>query len=390
MLANSAPITFNGMNIALVTQAYYPVLGGVTEHVWHLGQELQRRGHQVTVITGGTKQPDDRGLRVLRHGFQVPLMSNGANISLTLGWKLGKLLQRVETEEQFDVVHVQSPLDPGLPLIASKSMRTPKVGTYHSARQFNGSAGEYVPRIFRPVFADAIRKIQAHIAVSPAAEEFVHHYFPQVPMTIIPNGIDTQRFSPQVPPLEQYQDGKTNILFVGRMDPRKGAKFLLLALPWLEAELGDSYRIIVVGTGWMQKYYDAYVPLTLRHRVEFAGYVSPDELPRYYRTADIYCSPATGNESFGIVLLEAMACGTPVVASDIDGYRWIVEPGKQGLLVPAKNARHLARALTDLAKDPARRASMGQAGMATAKKYAWPTVTDQIEAVYQQIQKKTT
>lgn len=373
------------MRIALVTQAYYPVLGGVTEHAWHLGQELQQRGHEVTVITGSAKQPDDRGLRVLRHGFQIPLMSNGANVSITVGWKLGRLLQRIEEQEQFDIVHIQSPLDPGLPLIASKSMRTPKVGTYHSARQFNGSAGEYVPKIFRPIFLDAIRKIQAHIAVSPAAEEFVHHYFPQVPMTIIPNGIDTKRFSPAIEPFPQYRDGKTTILFVGRMDPRKGAKFLLLALPWIEKALGDSYRLLIVGTGWMQKYYDAYVPLKLRHRVEFAGYASPEELPRYYRSADIYCSPATGNESFGIVLLEAMASGTPVVASDIDGYRWLVEPGIEGLLVPPRSPRHLAEALVQIAQDPTLRSQMSQAGVRKAKAYAWPSVTDQVEAVYQQV-----
>lgn len=374
------------MKIGLVTQAYYPVLGGVTEHVWHLGQELQRRGHEVTVITGSAKQADDRGLRVLRHGFQIPLLTNGANVSITIGWKFGRLLQRIEREEQFDVVHVQSPLDPGLPIVASKAMRTPKVGTYHSARQFNGSAAEYLPKIFRPVWLDAISKIQAHVAVSPAAEEFVHHYFPDVPMTIIPNGIDTTRFSPEVEPLPQYGDDKTTILFVGRMDPRKGAKFLLMTLPWLEEALGDTYRIVVVGTGWMHKYYDAHVPLKLRHRVEFAGYVSPEELPRYYRSADIYCSPATGNESFGIVLLEAMACGVPVVASDIDGYRYVVTPGQEGLLVPARSPRHLARALIDLAQDPSRRQRMARAGRKKAEEYTWSSIVDRLLPVYQHIQ----
>ncbi len=373
------------MRIGLVTQAYYPILGGVTEHVWHLGMELQRRGHQVTIITGNTKKIEDRGLRVVRHGFQIPLMTNGANISVTWGWKLGRTLQRLEQSERFDIVHVQSPLDPGLPLIASKAMQTPKVGTYHTARQPNGSAAEHIPRIFRRVFLDALGKIQAHIAVSPAAEEFVHRYFPQVPMSIIPNGVDTTAFSLAVKPLPQYRDGKLTILFVGRMDPRKGAKFLFGALPYLEEGLGDAYRIVVVGTGWMQKYYDTYIPLKLRHRVEFAGYVSPEELPRYYRSADVYCSPATGNESFGIVLLEAMASGTSVVASDIDGYRWVITPGKEGLLVPPRSPQHLAQAILELANDPARRKTMGEQGRKTAEKYAWSKIVDQIEAVYQTV-----
>lgn len=379
------------MRIGLITQAYYPILGGVTEHVWHLGHELQRRGHQVTVVTGSAprrlpwapiRPVDERGLRVLRHGYQLPVMSNGANGYLTFGWKLGRLLQRLEQAEQFDVVHIQAPLDPGLPLIASKTMRTPKVGTYHTARQPTNNPIEKIPIVFRPVFQDAIQKIQRHIAVSPAAEEFVHRYFPKMPMKVIPNGVDTDRFAPSVQPFERYRDDKLTILYVGRMDPRKGAKFLFLALPYLEAGLLGKYRVLVVGTGWMKKYYDAYIPLQLHHRVEFAGYASPDDLPRFYRSAEIYCSPATGNESFGIVLAEAMASGVPVVASDIDGYRWVVEPGKEGLLVPARSPRHLANAILELAADPARRTRMGEAGRQKSKLYAWPKVVDQIEVIY--------
>jgi len=372
------------MRIALVTQAYYPVLGGVTEHVWNLGQELQRRGHQVTVITGTAKKRDDRGLRVLRYGWQIPLMSNGASVAITVGWKLGRLLQRLEQSERFDIVHIQSPIDPGLPLIASKTMRTPKVGTYHTARQLNGSFSERMAVLLRSVFLDAIKKIQVHIAVSPAAEYFIHALHYDVPMTIIPNGVDLKVFSPQVEPFAKYRDGKFTILYVGRMDPRKGAKYLFGTVSLLEKRLTD-YRIVVVGTGWMKKYYDVYIPLHLRHRVEFNGYASPKDLPRYYRSADVYCSPATGNESFGIVLLEAMACGTPVVASDIDGYRWVVEPGKEGLLVPPRSPQHLAEAFVALANDPERRKKMGQAGRAKALKYSWSIVTDQVETVYKQV-----
>ncbi|MBI2984381.1 MAG: glycosyltransferase family 4 protein [Candidatus Kerfeldbacteria bacterium] len=372
------------MRIAIVTQAYYPILGGVTEHVWHLGHELQRRGHQVTVITGSARDDDNHGLRVLRHGFQIPVMSNGANVYLTVGWKLGRLLQRIEQAERFDLVHIQAPLDPGLPLIASKAMRTPKVGTYHTARQASGGWLERIPAIFRSVFLDAVGKINHHIAVSPAAEEFVHRYFPAVDLTIIPNGVDVERFSPSVPAVAKYRDGRLTILFVGRMDPRKGAKFLFAALPYIERRL-KNYRVLVVGTGWMQKYYDALIPHHLRRRVEFAGYISPEELPRYYRSADIYCSPATGNESFGIVLLEAMASGVPIVASDIDGYRWVVEPGQEGLLVPPRSPPHLANAIVELADNDRQRRQMGELGRAKAMQYAWPKVVDRIEAVYRQI-----
>ncbi len=379
------------MRIGLVTQAYYPVLGGVTEHVWHLGTELQRRGHDVTVITGGVPhrllQPGaatdhDRGLRVRRHGFQIPLMSNGANVYITVGWKLGRMLQRIEAEERFDVLHIQSPLDPGLPIIASKAMRTPKVGTYHTARQEQLGQIDLTVKLLGPVMRDALGKIQRHIAVSPSAADFVHRYFPNVPMTIIPNGIDVERFHPASPRREKKSNDVITILYVGRMDPRKGAKYLFASLPYLETALGDHYRVVVVGTGWMQKYYDAYIPLQLRKRVKFAGFVSPADLPGYYRAADIYCSPATGGESFGIVLLEAMASGTPVITSDIAGYRDVLTNDREGLLVPARSSRHLAEAIITVAKDPARRKRMGEIGRHTALKYDWRAVTNRIEAVY--------
>lgn len=380
------------MRIGLVTQAYYPVLGGVTEHVWHLGTELQRRGHEVTIITGGVPHrllqsgvstDHQRGLRVLRHGIQIPLMSNGANIYMTLGWKLGRLLQRLEIKENFDLIHIQSPLDPGLPLIASKAMRRPKIGTYHTYRENPGFVN-VLPRLFTPVFVDAIRKLRRHIAVSSSAAEFIQQYYP-VEMTVIPNGIDTTRFSPEGESFLKYRDGVYTILYVGRMDPRKGAKYLFAALPQLERELRGKFRVVVAGTGWMSKYYDAYIPLHLRKRVEFVGYVSPEELPRYYRSVDVYCSPATGNESFGIVLLEAMASGTPVVASDIAGYRWVVEPGVEGLLVPPRSPKHLADALVVLAHDPNRRRMMGAAGRRKAEQYDWRVVTDQIERIYEEV-----
>ncbi len=383
------------MRIGLVTQAYYPVLGGVTEHVWHLGRELQSRGHDVTVITGAvhrrmvpwaTQRVDDRGLRVIRLGFQVPLMTNGANIALTLGWKLGRQLQRIEEREHFDVVHVQSALDPGLPLIASKTMRTPKVATYHTYREPAKTILDDIPNTFRPVFLDAIAKIQAHIAVSTAAASFVHRYFPDVQTTIIPNGIDPQRFHPNIVPMEIRQGDEQIILYVGRMDPRKGAKFLFAALPFLEERLSD-YRVVVVGTGWMKKYYDALIPLQLRRRVTFTGYASPEDLPRYYRAADVYCSPATGNESFGIVLLEAMACGTPVVASDIEGYRSVIADGQDGLLVPPRDPKALAGALVAVLGDEAVRTSFAAAGRKKAESFSWARIAAQVEAVYAGVKK---
>jgi phosphatidylinositol alpha-mannosyltransferase len=168
------------------------------------------------------------------------------------------------------------------------------------------------------------------------------------------------------------------------MDPRKGAKYLFLALPHLEQQL-SNYRLLIVGKGWMKKYYHTYIPPDLRRRVVFAGYATPDELPRYYRSADVYCSPATGNESFGIVLLEAMASGVPIIASNIEGYRHVMTDGREGLFCQPRDPTSLGQQLVNLAHQPERRQRLGQAGRRTAQHYDWRNITDRVEAIYRQL-----
>lgn len=371
------------MRIGLVTQSYYPVRGGVTEHVYHLGRELVRRGHEVTVVTGNSRQPDDHDLRVIRGGFQIPLTMNGASVAVTWGWKLGRWLQCLEERERFDLVHIQAPLDPGLPLIASRTMRRPKVGTYHTFRDSHVFA-DAVFRLFRPVFNDAVRRISRHIAVSNSAKAVCHRYYPDLPIEVIPNGVDTERFSPAVKPFPQFRDGIFTILFVGRMDPRKGSRYLFQALPYLERAL-PAYRLLVVGSGWRKNVYQRFIPFGLGHRVHFAGFAAWDDLPRYYRSADAYCSPAIGGESFGIVLLEAMASQLPVVASNIQGYRNVLTDGQEGLFIPPRDPRTLASAIIRLARQPKLRADLAAAGRTTARRYDWRAVTDAIEAVYRSV-----
>lgn len=373
------------MKIGIVTQSYYPVRSGVTEHVYHLGRELSSRGHQVTIITGSSREPLDRGLRVLRIGAQIPLSGYGANVHVTVGWKLAKKLRKIEEEEQFDIVHIQSPTDFGLPLVASRAMRSPKVGTHHSFRDSHVLA-DVLFKLMRSSFDEAVHNVRAHIAVSPSAASICHRYYPNIEVSVIPNGVDTDRFSPSIEPMPVRIGNEFLILFVGRMDPRKGAKYLFAALPMLEESISE-YRVLVVGSGWMKKYYDTYVPIKLRHRVTFAGYATPEELPRYYRAADVYCSPATGNESFGIVLLEAMASGVPIVASDIDGYRNVLTDGAEGLFSVPRDPRSIADRISTLARDPGARARMAEHGRRTALRYDWRIITDQVVEVYKRVLK---
>lgn len=366
------------MRIAHVTQAYYPVLGGVTEYVWPLAKELEKRGHENVVITGNAADNNDHGIRTIRIGRQVPIMMNGAHGSITVGLRLASGLRRLEQREHFDVIHVQSPLDPVLPIIACHALQAPKVGTFHTNRERHLLI-ELLPTYCRR----ALDALHTKIAVSHSAEQLITKYFPNTSFTILPTAVDTNWFSPAAEPFPQYRNGTFTVLYVGRMDPRKGAKYLFRAVQHLEGHIKD-YRILVVGTGWMRKYYDKYIPLRLQHRVEFTGFASKKDLARYYRSADVFCAPSVGGESLGLVLIEAMGCGTAIVASDIDGYRWVVEPDKQGVLVPPRSPQHLADALIALSKDPDKVKALGEQGRKTAlEKYGWPAAAAKIEAIYE-------
>jgi len=264
---------------------------------------------------------------------------------------------------------------PILPLCVLEFSRSVNVGTFHASY-----ARQHLYRFTHPIIKRWQQRLHGSIAVSPAARRYVNNTFPGE-YEIIPNGIDFDHFTTKYAPLPQYQDGKLNILFVGRLEKRKGLRYLLEAYGKLKWELPEI-RLIVVGPGNPDK--ESYRILSSQNLqdVEFVGRVSYEDLPRYYASADIFCSPATGAESFGIVLLEAMAAGKPVVASDIEGFRGVMTDGEQGLLVPKKDSDALANALGKLAQDSELRSKLGSQGNKTAEDYRWEVVAGRVENYY--------
>jgi phosphatidylinositol alpha-mannosyltransferase len=264
---------------------------------------------------------------------------------------------------------------PILPLCVLEFSDSVNVGTFHASY-----ARQHLYRITHPIIKRWQQRLHGNIAVSPAARRYVNNTFPG-DYEIIPNGIDFKHFSTNVAPMPQYQDGKINILFVGRLEKRKGLQYLLEAYGKLKWDL-PNIRLIVVGPGNPDK--ESYRVMSSQNLqdVEFVGRVSYDDLPRYYASADIFCSPATGAESFGIVLLEAMSAGKPVVASDIEGFRGVMTHGEQGLLVPKKDSNAMAEALGMLARDPELRRKLGGDGNRLAEEYRWEVVAGRVEAYY--------
>ena len=183
--------------------------------------------------------------------------------------------------------------------------------------------------------------------------------------------------------MPQYMDGKLNILFLGRLEFRKGLNYLLNAYLRVKPEFPES-RLLVVGPGTrLRKRYERWVEKTGLEDVVFVGGVSHEDVPRYFQTADIYCAPATSRESFGIVLLEAMALGKPVVATNIPGYASVATDGEDALLVPPRDYFQLADVLRRLMADEALRKEIGARGRATAERYSWDIVADRVVDCYQ-------
>jgi phosphatidylinositol alpha-mannosyltransferase len=221
--------------------------------------------------------------------------------------------------------------------------------------------------------------------VSEPARKYIGRYFP-AEYKIIPNGIDFKRFSTELPPIKGLRDGKLNILFVGRAEKRKGLNYLLQAYRKIKQELPQT-RLIVVGPGNRQKYEPAVKRMKLDD-VIFTDYVPNEELPAYYQSADVFCAPATGGESFGIILLEAMAASRPIVASDIEGYASVMSQGIEGLMVPPKDVTALAKALLELLKDEPGRREMGLRGQRKSENYSWPNVAKTVNEYYLSIYNK--
>jgi phosphatidylinositol alpha-mannosyltransferase len=369
------------VKICLVSPYDMSKPGGVTEHIRHLGVELRRRGATVKLLAPSAGDlPEELHADIPPQDFYpigrpIPIPANGSIARITLSFHLARYASRVLEKERFDIVHIHEPLAPALPIGVLRASKTCNVGTFHAYAQ-SSYAYYYARRLVRRYH----RKLHGLIAVSPPARDFVQRYFP-ADYRIVPNGVDLHRFAGPVPPLPQLRDGMVNILFVGRLEKRKGLGNLLRAYVQLKEHL-PQLRLIVVGEGRLRAGYERWIARNQVPDIVMAGYVSPDELPRYHASAHIFCAPNTGKESFGIVLLEAMAAGLPVVATDIPGFSSVITPGREGLLVRKGDAYSLASALHLLAVDPGLRHRLAIAGRATAAEHDWNHVVDRVVRVY--------
>ncbi|UCF70816.1 MAG: glycosyltransferase family 4 protein [candidate division WOR-3 bacterium] len=368
------------MKILMVTETYYPLIGGIPDHISHLAEELRERGHTVKILTarfGRDHKGDDED--IARVGRGIPIRANKSFARITLGWRPSNKVQRLLVNYQPDIIHVHGSLAPMLPILAIRHSKAKNVATFHAGHK--KSIGYMLFRLWlMPYF----RKLHGLVAVSQTAERAMSKYFRGKYM-IIPNGIDTEGFNPKGESVDRLTNGRKKILYMNRLEPKKGLPHLLKALYHIKKEI-PNIELVVAGSGPFAKYYRDMVDETLSDNVVFVGKIPgrPVSLrASYYRSCDVFCAPSIGHESFGIVLLEAMACGKPVVASHIDGFIHVLEQGKEGLFFSSKDEKALAKAIITILKDPKLAARMGKAGRQKALTYSWTKVADQVEQLYE-------
>ncbi len=375
------------MKIALVSPYDFGSPGGVVSHISCLEQQFTRLGHEVKIIAPSSKADviaARLGDRFIHIGTPRPMPVSGSIARITISLWLDHKIEEVFDREKFDICHLHEPLMPMLCTSVLRIKKAPMVGTFHAS----GGKPWYI--MFTPIgkwyLNRWFRKLDGRIAVSQVAFGYVKKYFP-ADYEIIPNGVDTQHFNDKVEPIEKFIDGKINILFVGRLEKRKGFDYLLEAYRHIKAEMPDC-RLIQVGPGIRLR--NKYIKRVRRYGlqdVHFTGYALYRDLPRYYKTADIACFPATGRESQGIVLLEAMSVGKPIVASAIDGFTSVFSDGVEGIAVPPKNPKKLAEALLKLMRNKQLRQDMGKRGIIKAKQYDWSKIANKLLDLYHEILK---
>lgn len=369
------------MKILLSTPFDFSFPGGVNAHIENLDRELRRLGHTTRILSPGAPDGNihDDG-HVCKIGHAWPIPANGSLARLALSPFLARAVEGFLEREQFDVLHLHDPLTSMLHLTVLAKKNAPVVGTFHAC---NTSYLGYnlLFRLGRSFFAWFDQHIDYRIAVSPTARDFISHYFAG-DYHLIPNGIDFDSFGPHVSPIVAPEADCPTVLFVGRFEePRKGFRYLLDAMARVQETLGDV-RLLVAGPG-DQMSFERQVQRRRLRNVQYLGEVPGEMLPAVYASCNVFCAPSTGRESFGIVLLEAMAAGKPVVASNIDGYRSVARDGEDALFVEPRNPLSLADAILTVLGDPEFAARLGCAGRDRARTCSWAQIAGRIVECYE-------
>ena len=363
------------MRIGMVCPYSFDVHGGVEAHVLQLAEVFRADGHYVSVLAPASPHvtlPD----YVVSGGKSVPIPYNGSVARLRFGPATHRKVKQWLIQGQFDVLHLHEPNAPSLSMLALQAAEGPIVATFHTS-----TTKSLTLSVFQGMLRPLHEKIVGRIAVSDLARRWQMEALGSDAVEI-PNGVPVAEFA-DAPLLDGYPRPGRSVLFLGRFDePRKGMSVLLGALPRLVAAFPDV-EVLVVGRGDEEEL--AEEAGQYAGNLRFLGAVDDATKASALRSVDIYCAPNTGGESFGIVLVEAMAAGTAVVASDLDAFRRVLEQGEAGRLVPVEDADALADSLIELLRDDAARQRYVTAAAEAVRRYDWSVVAGEIMRVYETV-----
>jgi phosphatidylinositol alpha-mannosyltransferase len=374
------------LKIAYVSPYDWSVPSGVNNHIFKLANIMRDLGHEVDIIAPASHESAGKTVNIL--GKPVSLPASGSQTRIVINPKHITSIKDILSSSQFDLIHYHEPFMPLLSLMTlhySKKIipHVVNVGTFHATRE----KGSLMYSLSSRFLGKYMKGLDGKIAVSSSAKDYVAKYFPDS-YEIIPNGIDIDRWGdPYILPIDSLKsDDLINLLYVGRAEKRKGLGVLLQAFSVVN-HVRPSARLIVVGpdSSRRRKYQKKIMNTELQENIVWVTNPTNEELPRYYKSADLFVSPATGNESQGYVLMEAMSAHLPVIASDIAGYSYVVRNEKEGILVPAENVTALSAAMIRLIDDPILRSRLGKNGRIRVTEFDWSHISTRIADYYQKL-----
>jgi len=377
------------LRIALVSEFFYPNLGGIQECLYFMAKEYIRMGHEPVIVTPHVftdREPEDWWPKDLptsaykAMGYSLPVFINGSLGRSAVGFFLGERMRRLLTKENFDIVHLHSPLNGALPLLASHYSSVPVVGTFHTSFSQSKSF-----EIFHKAGQRHIDRLSYVTAVAPISLKSIQKFF-DVKAEVLPNGINTDLFRPRADGPDdrfpQYVDGKLNIFFIGRPDPRNGLDTLIPAFAKVH-KLEPNTRLIVAGAGKLLPRFVEMAQQLAPGAVDFLGPVHA-ERPQLYRTADIQVF-GVERACCSLTLLEGMATGLPIITNDFIGYEYHGERDKHFIVTKIWDVDGMAKSLLELVRDPALRARFGAAARERALQFSWTPITQRFLKIYQHV-----
>ncbi len=362
------------LRIGMVCPYGWDTPGGVQIHIKELAEWLISKGHEVSVLAPVTDEDGSIEPWVVSAGRPISIPYNGAIAKVIFGPLASSRVKQWIANGNFDLLHLHEPAIPSLSLLAGWAGDGPMVATFHAATN-----SQKIANAIGTMLDPLIERITAKIAVSEIARETLKDRF-STEAVVIPNGIDTSKFD-GIGPRAEWALPNT-IGFIGRFDePRKGLSVLLAAIPEIVTQV-SNLRILVAGPGDSEDF-SKQVPSQLRNRITFLGRISELEKAQFFKSISLYIAPNTGGESFGIILAEAMAARTPIVASNLPAFAKLLDQGKSGELFTSESSNALASAVLHLLGNDDARKQIADAGFEKAKIFDWDTVGNQISSVYE-------